>query len=209
MQDEEVLGAFGRRGTLDGGDGPHHDGFVLLQGLLTLPLGEVPAQEGEDEAGDAYEEARAAAARRAAQQEQQGHSDGGSQKYQAQRSPGVGRQQIAHGVSPLLKEDLRDFVNAVLREAAGIVQVVAHVGVGRIQLEGALVPQDGLGDFAGLEIGVAQVVVQFAGHEPGASHFFPVPDGRCEVTFRIGRYSRVPEGIGVGFGGAGLGQRQR
>ena len=70
VQDEEVLGALGRRGTLDGGDGPHHDGAVLGPGFPHLPLGEVPAVEGKDEADNAYEEAHATATGGAAQQVQ-------------------------------------------------------------------------------------------------------------------------------------------
>ena len=122
-------GPFRTRGTLDGGDRAHHDGAVVAEGLRPLPLGEIPAEQGQEQGGDAGEKAQPALPCAASQQEEQGQGHRSGQKDQAQDSPGIRREQVAHGVAPLLIENLRDFLNAVLGERAGIVQIVADIGV--------------------------------------------------------------------------------
>ena len=197
MQDEKVLGTAIGGGALDAGDRAHYDGAVLCEGLLPLPLGEVPAQEGKDEAGNADEKAQTAPARRAAQQKEQGAGYGEGQEHQAQRSPGVGRQQVAQGVSPLYEENLRHLFNLVLGKGSCKIQIVTHIGVGGVQAQGTFVPENGRSDLSALEIRIAQVVIEFLGHETSGLHVLPVLEGLVKISLRISFHARLEQGVGV------------
>ena len=198
MEDEEVLGAVCGGGALDAGDGAHHNGHVLALGLGFLPLGEIPAQEGEDKRDDGGKKAQPALPGSASQQEQQHQTHGGGKEEHAQPGPGVRGQEVTERVAPLFEENLRHLVNLVLRLCPGKLQIIAHIGIGRVQPQGAFVPKDGRGYLSRLEVGVAQIVIQFAGHQARGANVFPVLQGLGIVAVGIGLDTGVPQGVRIG-----------
>ena len=200
VQDEQGFGRLGGWRAGHGGHGPHHDGGVMAFGIDLLTTGEAPGRKCEEERRKPHEEAGPAGAGRRPEEEQEDESKGKSPEDQRQNGPGVGGEQIAHLPDPGLQDEFRDLVDTVLGLVPRKFQIVADVGVGRVQTQGALVVEDGRGDLARLEIGVPQVEIQFLGGKAGRGDAVPVVQRLVPVAGGIDLHTGLPEGIGIAFG---------
>ena len=199
MQDEQGFGRIGGRRAGHGRDRTHHDGLVMPLGIGFLAACEAESRQRQQEGGDRREETGPAHPGRRSEEEQQHEGQGQGQENQQQDGPGIGRHPVSDFPDPGLQDELRDLVDAVLGHRPGEFQVVADIRIGRIQPEGALVVQDGLGSFPCLEISVSEVVIQFLGTEPGGSHVGPVLEGFRPLSGRIGLHTGRPQRIRITF----------
>lgn len=192
VQDEQVLGRIPARSALHCGHRAGDDGAVRLAVIRPLPEGEVQAEQGEHQRRNAGDESGLADARPATQQEEQHAAQRGGEEDQEQDRPGVGGQQPAGLATPLLQEEFRYGLDLVLDEALGEFEVEAGVGIGRVQLECALVVQDGMGEVILLEAGVAQVVIEFRGLHAEGADSGPGIGGSGPVSVAVGGHAGPP-----------------
>ena len=75
----------------------------------------------------------------------------------------------------------------------GDAEVVTDVVVARRKAQRPIVIEDGLADTVILEIGIAQVIIEFHGAHPARKQLFVGIGGRMEIAVDIGRIGFVPQ----------------